>query len=53
MFSYKVDDEIKLALPRLSDVDELYALIDADRDVYHGLITCSQLTMNYLLSKMT
>lgn len=32
MFSYKVDDEIKLALPRLSDVDELYALIDADRD---------------------
>lgn len=32
MFSYKVDDEIKLALPRLSDVDELYALIDANRD---------------------
>lgn len=32
MFSYKVDDEIELALPRLSDVNALYTLIDEDRD---------------------
>lgn len=32
MFSYKINDELELAVPRLTDGESLYDLIDRNRD---------------------
>ncbi|MBT8949719.1 GNAT family N-acetyltransferase, partial [Lactobacillus delbrueckii subsp. bulgaricus] len=32
MFSYKINDELELAVPRLTDGEALYDLIDRNRD---------------------